>query len=107
MNCCELMPFGRYRGQRLDAIPADYLHWLLSECDLKPHLRAAVERAYRQMCEADEPEQSSAIAIAPLVSRWHRQLAVEFHPDKRGGSHICMVAINRARDLLCEMAGVE
>lgn len=101
------MPFGRYRGQRLEDIPAGYLCWLLEECDLKPHVRAAVERAYRRACGPDEPETGRAIAIAPLVARWHRQLAMEFHPDKRGGSHVGMVAINRACDLLCEMAGVE
>ena len=36
------MPFGRYSGERLSAIPANYLDWLLSTVRLGSCLRAAV-----------------------------------------------------------------
>jgi hypothetical protein len=37
------LPFGKYRGQPLAAVPADYLAWLLRSCELRPGLRANVE----------------------------------------------------------------
>ena len=37
------MPFGKYKARGLDAIPADYLEWLLGNCDLRPALKRSVE----------------------------------------------------------------
>ena len=27
------MPFGKHKGEELDDIPSDYLHWLAENCD--------------------------------------------------------------------------
>jgi hypothetical protein len=37
------MPFGKYKARGLDTIPADYLEWLLENCELRPALKRAVE----------------------------------------------------------------
>lgn len=39
-----LMPFGKYRGWRMDRVPRDYLHWLSSR-PLNPNLLHAVKDA--------------------------------------------------------------
>ena len=99
-----IMPFGKHRGKTLDDIPLTYLKWVLESCErATPSLRAEIRRLVRG---SEAISNSAPLAIPTLANRWYRQLAGEFHPD-RGGSHEGMKAINRARDLLLEMAGVE
>jgi len=37
------MPFGKYKGEFVDELPADYIDWLLTECDLRPALQKELE----------------------------------------------------------------
>lgn len=53
--------------------------------------------------EAVEPT-LPALSHESFVPDWHRLLAMEFHPEKRG-SHVGMASVNRARHLLLTMAG--
>lgn len=100
-----IMPFGKHRGKPLEDVPLSYMQWALENCSsVTPALRAEMERLLRGDHDR-EHERESAISIPTLASQWYRQLACEFHPD-RGGSHAAMVAINRGRDLLLELAGV-
>lgn len=99
-----IMTFGKHRGKRIDRIPADYLLWVLGNCSNLPYrLRIEIE----QHLDIDQPTDRTvpSIPFAELVPQWYRQLAKEFHPDKRHGSHDAMVAVNRAKELLEEMAG--
>lgn len=97
-----IMPFGRHRGKRLEDIPASYLRWAIENCSsASPALLAEMRRVLR----ASEDSAPSPLALPTLAAKWYRTLAAEFHPDKRSGSHEGMLAINRARDLLCEMIG--
>jgi hypothetical protein len=41
------MPFGKYKGTLVGALPDDYLHWLATREDLRDPLRAAVRRECR------------------------------------------------------------
>ena len=92
--------FGKHRGKPLADIPISYLRWVIENCDgITPSLRREIESILYQ-----SPKRES-LALPSLVSPWYRKLAVEFHPDRRGGSHEAMVAVNRARDLLLEMVG--
>lgn len=96
------MPFGKYKGKELGDIPVDYLEWVLANCNrISPRLKRAIQAAIAGESSTSPP----APALLPdLTNRWYRTLALEFHPD-RYGSHEGMKAINRARDLLLEMAG--
>jgi len=38
-----IMPFGKYKGEKLIDIPKSYLEWLYLECDLSKNLYEAVE----------------------------------------------------------------
>jgi uncharacterized protein (DUF3820 family) len=96
------MPFGKYKGMRLEDVPISYLEWVLENCtNLSPSLRAEIFR----LLDAEPLDNVQALALPSLANRWYRQLSREFHPDL-GGSHEGMKAINRAHDLLLEMAGV-
>ena len=100
-----IMPFGKHRGKPIQNVPGDYLRWVLKNCsNATPQLRRAIERELRP----DVPPSRTvpSVQFAELVPVWYRKLAMEFHPDKRG-SHDGMIAVNRAKDLLVEMAGVE
>jgi len=99
-----IMTFGKHRGKRIDAIPMDYLLWALEHCsNLSFTLRLAIEEHLDITRPADRTTPS--IPLAELVPLWYRRLAKEFHPDRRG-SHDAMLAVNRAKELLEEMAGV-
>lgn len=39
-----VMPFGKYKYQRFEVIPPDYLQWVLVNCTVKGPLRATIER---------------------------------------------------------------
>ena len=99
-----IMPFGKHRGKQLRDVPEPYLVWVLDNCnDISPTLRWAIEEVLE--IRQDEPASGvPALPIAELVDPWYRRLATEFHPDLRG-THDGMVAVNRAKDLLLEMAG--
>lgn len=38
-----VMAFGKYKGEPIEDIPADYLEWALENCDLRPALQAEME----------------------------------------------------------------
>lgn len=43
--------------------------------------------------------------VAGLITRWHKEMVLRWHPD-RGGDNRIMQAINDAADRLRELAGV-
>jgi|SRR5215471_20221096 len=89
------MPFGKYKGWELSKVPEDYLMWVLEECNIKEALATAIEiQLGLRVVETVDND---------VVSRWYRQMASEFHPDKRGGTHLGMLAVNRGRELLLEL----
>jgi hypothetical protein len=102
------MPFGKYKGELIEGIPTSYLKWLLRECKLRLPLRYAVERelAIRRADTAgdDPPAAQAAPAWVNIIRQWHREMALQFHPD-RGGHPEAMKAINHAADRLKELTG--
>jgi len=99
------MPFGKHKGKSLTDIPIDYLVWLVNECDLKESLRVAVEKELRrrEFAHSPEPTGKTTSLSTDVVHSWYRKLSMEFHPDRRGGNHEGMKAINRAKELLLGM----
>ena len=94
------MPFGKYRGLPLSALPADYLHWLLGLEDLREPFRSAIqaEAARRQPARVHRPSLDPTIALA-LIDAGLRQLAKRHHPDAGGDVRI-MQRVNEAADVL-------
>jgi hypothetical protein len=95
------MPFGKYRGQLLEDVPTDYLEWLLDAFPLRPFLRRAVERelTIRAGNFSVKPAAPDWLAI---IRQWHREMALQFHPD-RGGHVEAMRAINLGAERLREL----
>jgi hypothetical protein len=67
------MPFGKYRGEPLSEIPADYLRWVLREVDaLEPWLgegiRAELQRReQRGRASSPPPRRQQAADQAPRI----------------------------------------
>ena len=107
------MPFGKHKGHDLEDIDTGYLRWLRDRPNLDARLANAVRRELHAR-DADEPrgyrhEQTARPEPPPrlpdlhaVVSRWHRQMSKQFHPDA-GGDERAMQAVNAGRDALLEM----
>ena len=100
-----IMTFGKHRGKHIRDIPNDYLLWVLDNCgNLQPTMRREIR--IRLGLEPPPRPHSADLTVGRVLEPWYRKLAREFHPDTRG-SHLGMVAVNRARDLLVELTGGE
>ena len=100
------MPFGKYRGQSLCALPDDYLDWLAGLPDLRPRLRDAVsaERARRQSSAGARTRGVPPPHICTeLIAAGLRACARKYHPDL-GGQHDVMIQYTAAADWLSAQA---
>ncbi len=111
------IPFGKYKGKRLNKLPTDYLVWCRDKCDvLTEEMRAAIEEELADRTDAPPEEEAGETAstaelpkvtkVSPLgqtlagdVRMLFRNLALKYHPD-RGGSHEAMRALNEFHDQL-------
>jgi Putative quorum-sensing-regulated virulence factor len=108
------MPFGRYRGQPLSALPLDYLEWLLGVAS-SPWLRDALVAEHRARTgqrassshgagrEQDRGARAGASSpsdFREVVERSRRELARKYHPDVGGGGAEVMKGINLLADHL-------
>jgi Putative quorum-sensing-regulated virulence factor len=102
------MRFGKYKGRRLEDIPADYLQWVLDNAHPDGMLRRAIqERLSRlppDLPRGESPylrrflmkksiEESFREKIRQALKAAYREMALRHHPD-RGGSHEAMIAVN-------------
>jgi len=97
------MPFGKYRGERLEDVPFAYLEWLTA-LDLREPLRTHVEEEFER--RAYTQESKSIIdpnIVDELVGAGLRVLSKKYHPDM-GSDHDCMVAVNQVADWLRQQA---
>jgi len=98
------MPFGKYRGVNVEALPEPYLLWLLENIDLREPLRSAVEEALTGETDPPVGISNEVKAMAKqVIDSGYRTLAQRFHPDL-GGRHMDMVNLNEARKWLKERA---
>lgn len=121
------MPFGKFRGYALSALPDDYLDWLLDLDNLRPRLRCALEDEaerrglgddrHRYADDGDDdrddgyrsgrrsaPNGNRNVPALPVVedviNAGRRALAARHHPDLPGGDGERMKLINSAADWL-------
>jgi hypothetical protein len=108
------MPWGKYRGQPLNRVPAGYLAWTLETCDnVQGEFRRALEQELvaRLGLEVKQPR-PAPFAVRPqpppnwndLVRQWHREMVLQFHPD-RGGSTAACQALNIGYERLQGLLG--
>jgi putative quorum-sensing-regulated virulence factor len=108
-----IMPFGKYKGKRVEEIPHSYLRWCIGNlADIDAPLRQAIYRALGQ----PEPRASTGGDILPVVARveeglkgWYRRMSLKHHPD-RGGTNEAQIVVNDCYESLIgmirEMGGV-
>lgn len=119
------MPFGKYSGEELADIRADYLEWVLENCDnIRPSLRSAIENELRDRDEAEQakrrdrqrgreekPGAFASLSMSAEEKRWlpqmleagYRSLALRHHPD-RGGQPDTMRVINSLMEKVRRLA---
>ncbi len=107
-----IMPFGKYKGYLISEIPADYLRWCLQSLQrLSPYFRQDIEnelnRRNGRSSQQQEAPKSGKNDHKPqlsgweeVVRTWYRQMAMEFHPDRRLDNGVAMRAINEAHERL-------
>jgi hypothetical protein len=102
------MPFGMYKGERIDEIPEGYLRWALQTCDLQVWLRRAIEDVLGEWphVQAAPKNATPSLDVKGILDRWYREMTMRFHPD-RFGSHEAITAINHAHDRLKQLVGIK
>lgn len=103
------MPFGKFRGHRVQDLPDDYLEWLTGLDNLRGRLRTVVERerrcrqweeeSRRPVEHAPELDAEDRALLAELIRAGYRALALRYHPDQ-GGSTETMLRLNRIMERL-------
>lgn len=100
------MPWGKYRGYRMNEIPAGYLAWLVEESDAEGSIRRAAKSALadRLGFEVSAPPTHcyQCERYERLADRWPKifqRLALVAHPD-RGGTSEAMQMVNELNDLM-------
>jgi len=110
------MPWGKYRGEHVDALPSSYLCWLSEEAERVPSgLRAAALRVLSERfggpSDADPLESPPAVppALRPvaqeIIQAGYKRLALKRHPDA-GGTHAAMLALGDAMAALRRLVEV-
>jgi hypothetical protein len=103
------LPFGKHRGTPLEKVPTPYLRWVLSTVDLDryPGLRPAIEARLALGATGEHYPDYPRAGIKQRVDRCYREMALLYHPDRRGGSTEAMVAINTTFERLRESLELE
>jgi hypothetical protein len=103
------MPFGKHKGKPLSEVPEDYLWWCLRNFDWSDgdHLRKAIcdrlgldEDGNREQPSRPDPAWHTEEEASRIIKEWRKKLALDFHPDRRGGNSEAMAAINEGYDRL-------
>ena len=91
------MPFGKYRNWPLSCVPLTYLVYGLENWKLDAALRHAIAAEVLRRVAALCPDCNGHGEVQRLreaVEATRRALAVKYHPDRHGGDHALMRAIN-------------
>lgn len=108
------MPWGKFRDEALEDVPASYLCWCIESAEnLRPALRDAIETELgRRFCKRSHGSSArpgptmmppATGVVAELIEAGFRALAKKHHPDV-GGTHQGMLQVGQARDYLMQRA---
>jgi len=103
------MSFGKYRGVPVEELPDNYLDRILNQGWLREPLLSACREEFlrRDGHPVTTPADDETKTIASqIIAAGYRKLALERHPDKEGGSHQKMRALNQAYEWVRQKAGV-
>ena len=100
------MPFGKHKGLPFREIPTSYLEWLTENMGLREPLKTSVadELKFREILDA-EGATAVATSQASVVDKVRREMALKYHPDRRGGSTKEMAAVNATCDEIAARLG--
>lgn len=103
------LPFGKHRGTPLEKVPTQYLRWVLSSVDLDryPGLRPAIEARLALGATAEHYPDCPKAWIKQKINQCYREVALLYHPDRRGGSTEAMIAVNTTFERLRESLDLE
>jgi hypothetical protein len=93
-----LMPFGKYKGQPLTALPDDYLEWLRTR-ELRDPLKQELEAEWQSRTVALTAGAGSRDVALKLIALGYRALIQAHHPD-HGGSTATAQTVNRMAEWL-------
>jgi len=89
-----MMKFGKYRGNEISEIPDSYLQWLSANVELREPLASYVwEELQERGLEVDQRPTTGGLDHDRVKSAY-RELSLQFHPDRPGGTKEAMQAIN-------------
>lgn len=88
--------FGKFKGVDTSEVPFSYLVYLFEADWIKEDLFESVKQEM-----ADRLNISASADIESGKLKWaYKTMANKFHPDKKGGSHEAMIAINEFYEIL-------
>jgi hypothetical protein len=73
-----IITFGKYNGQPLENIPADYIEWLIST------RKKDIEMYQRELDRRATAELSTMTMVERIIQSGYRSLAKTMHPDAGG-----------------------
>ena len=90
--------FGKFKGLDTSEVPFSYLVYLFEADWIKENLFEAVKEEIA--CRLNVIVNDN-ISVEPGKLRFaYKTMANKFHPDKEGGSHEAMIAINEFYEIL-------
>lgn len=96
----QTMPFGKFKGELIQDLPANYLTYALIEFDLPYDIKKVMFDSLMAHINGDLFISENEIG-SDKINKVYKQLSFKYHPDK-GGSTEAMQAINDFRRMINE-----
>jgi len=88
-----IFQFGKYSGQSIEVIPADYLEWRIKDSE------EWIERCKQELQRRKDVEEADQAWVERIAQEGYRSLAKKTHPDA-GGNETAFRAVQAAYEQL-------